>query len=155
MDKQDSQKKKEESFVSPDVSYSGGDGHFGSKLRDIVEKALVKAHKLRDRTRDEALQQTRTIFSKEKEKAVEELRKVEEIFQQTSRQMKEQEMGAASQYTEWIAEQIQRFSGYLKEKDINQLMSGIKQFAQRRPELFLGSALTTGFLLARFLKSSH
>jgi hypothetical protein len=51
-------------------------------------------------------------------------------------------------------DQIERFAGYLRNRDVGQMVDDVERFARRQPGLFLGSAFTIGLLAARFLKSS-
>jgi hypothetical protein len=59
-----------------------------------------------------------------------------------------------AQVAEQAAERVERVSGYLREKDIDQLVREAEDFARRQPALFLGGAFALGVLGARFLKSS-
>ncbi|MGH9904058.1 MAG: hypothetical protein ACRD8U_00580, partial [Pyrinomonadaceae bacterium] len=52
------------------------------------------------------------------------------------------------------AEGLAGFSGSLRQRDVDSLLAQAQDFARRRPAVFLGGALATGFVLARFLKSS-
>src|SRR5262249_48746129 len=56
--------------------------------------------------------------------------------------------------TDQAAEQIERFSRYLRETDIDDLLYEAQHIARRQPALFLGGAFVLGVLGARFLKST-
>ena len=58
-------------------------------------------------------------------------------------------------YVEKAADQIERFSGQLRQKDVSELLSDAQRFARQRPAVFIGAAFTAGVLAARFLKSSN
>jgi hypothetical protein len=53
------------------------------------------------------------------------------------------------------ADGLERFSGSLKEKDLNGLVGEVETFARRQPVAFFGAAVAAGFLAVRFLKSSN
>ena len=53
-----------------------------------------------------------------------------------------------------MADHVERVSGYLEERDVNQLLEDAENFARRQPELFIGGALIAGLLVGRFIKSS-
>jgi hypothetical protein len=53
------------------------------------------------------------------------------------------------------ANQLERVSNQLRDKDVGELMQDAQQFARRRPAVFIGSAFAIGLLGARFLKSSR
>jgi hypothetical protein len=51
------------------------------------------------------------------------------------------------------ADQLQRFSETLEQKDSRQLMSDVQNFARERPALFLGGCAAAGFAFARVFKA--
>ncbi len=57
-------------------------------------------------------------------------------------------------YADRAADRVERVSGYVRETEVDQMVDEARGFARRRPAIFLGSAATLGFLVARFLKSS-
>ena len=57
-------------------------------------------------------------------------------------------------YADKAADQVERFSTYLRETDVDEIAEEVRGFARRRPGLFLGSAAAIGFFATRFLKSS-
>jgi hypothetical protein len=69
-------------------------------------------------------------------------------------QLQEKDQPALAQYANQAADQIERFSHYLQERDVDQLLGEAQRFARRQPTLFLGGAFALGLLAARFLKSS-
>lgn len=60
----------------------------------------------------------------------------------------------AGKYSGNLADQVERFSSYIDEKEIRELVKDVEQFARRNPLLFVGGAFALGILAARFLKSS-
>jgi hypothetical protein len=58
-----------------------------------------------------------------------------------------------AQYVDQAAEQVDRFSGYLQDRDPRQIMSEAENWARRNPALVLGGAFALGLLTSRFLKS--
>jgi len=60
----------------------------------------------------------------------------------------------AGKYGESLADQVEKFSNYINQKEIKELARDVEQFARRNPALFIGGALALGILAARFLKSS-
>jgi uncharacterized protein YjbJ (UPF0337 family) len=103
---------------------------------------------------DQAKQQATSRLESGKERAVEGLSTVAHAVRQVGQQLREQEQPTAAQYADKSAQQIERFSGYLRDKDMDQIVRETEAYARRQPTVFLGSALGLGFLLARFLKSS-
>lgn len=60
----------------------------------------------------------------------------------------------AGQYGDTLAEQIERFSHYVEDKDFREIARDAEQFARRNPTLFVGGAFVLGILAARIFKSS-
>ena len=52
------------------------------------------------------------------------------------------------------ADQLDRFSTRLRERNVSELLHDAQQLARRQPALFIGGAFVLGLLGARFLKSS-
>jgi hypothetical protein len=63
-----------------------------------------------------------------------------------------QEMAAS--YVGQAAEGLERASGTVRARDIDDLVGTIEDFARRQPVAFLGGAVAAGFGLARFMRSS-
>jgi hypothetical protein len=64
----------------------------------------------------------------------------------------EQTSGYA-QYIHQAADQVDRFSSYLRNREPQQIMSDTENWARRNPALVLGGAFALGLLASRFLKS--
>jgi hypothetical protein len=68
--------------------------------------------------------------------------------------LREQDQDPIGQYADRAAEQVERFSGFLRERDADQLIGEAENLARRQPAVFLGGAFALGVLGARFLKAS-
>ncbi len=60
----------------------------------------------------------------------------------------------AGKYGDSLAGQVEKFSSYLDDKEIKELVRDVEQFARRNPLVFVGGAFALGIFAARFLKSS-
>jgi hypothetical protein len=58
-----------------------------------------------------------------------------------------------AQYAHQAADQIDRFSGYLRSHEPREIVGDAEDWARRNPALFLGAAVALGLLASRFLKS--
>jgi hypothetical protein len=103
---------------------------------------------------DEAKGQVKSTLSDQKVKAAENLEQVADVLRRTSEQLAGGENQTIAQYAEAAAEQVERFSGYLKNHDVGELVNDLRDAARRQPEMFVAGALAAGFLIGRFLKSS-
>lgn len=60
----------------------------------------------------------------------------------------------AGKYGDNLAQQVERFSSYINEREIRELVTDVEKFARRNPIVFVGGAFVLGVFAARFLKSS-
>jgi len=90
----------------------------------------------------------------QKEKATESLGSVAQAVRQTTQQLRDQQQGVMAEYVEKAADQLDRFSNNLRNKDVKDLIGDAERFARRQPALFVGAAFAVGVIGARFLKSS-
>ncbi len=103
-----------------------------------------------DRVRDRATAQ----LSSHKDRATDGLGSVAQAVRQSTQHLRDHKQDAIAQYVEKAADQIDRFSTQLKNRDVNELVNEVQRFARRQPALFVGSAFALGVIGARFLKSS-
>lgn len=66
----------------------------------------------------------------------------------------ESEMPQAATYVHDAASQIEHGAAQLKDRSVDELLSGVGGFARRHPLTFFGGALLAGLVVSRFLKSS-
>jgi hypothetical protein len=121
------------------------------KAGEVVEQAKHKAAELTTEAKTRAADE----FDTRKSQAISRLDGVASALRQTSRELENQEDTTIAQYTDAAADQVERFSHYLDQRDFGQLVNEVKQLAHRQPEMFVAGALAAGFLVGRFFKSSR
>ena len=99
-------------------------------------------------------EQATAQLSSQKDRATDGLGSVAQAVRQTTQHLRDNQHETVARYAEQTAEQIERFSQRLKDKDVGELMNDAQQLARRQPALFIGGAFALGLLGARFLKSS-
>jgi hypothetical protein len=104
---------------------------------------------------DKVRQGATSQLSTQKNKATDGIGTVAQAVRQASQQLRTQQHETIANYIDQAANQLERFSTRLRDKDVGELMRDAQQFARRRPVVFVGSALALGLLGARFLKSSR
>jgi len=125
--------------------------------KDKAQPVKEKANEIVDETKskmDEATRQAKSALSGQKEEAAGQLHGLAQALRETSGQLRDQDQGTFANYSNQVADQIDRVSSYLQDRDVNDLMRDAEDFARRQPELFIGGAFTLGLLAARFMKSS-
>ena len=108
------------------------------------------AHGLLDKVRTGATAQ----LSTSKERATDGLGSLAQAVRQSTQPFRDNQQDTVAQYIEKAADQLDRFSTSLRERDINEIVDDVQRFARRQPALFIGAAFAAGMLAARFLKSS-
>jgi hypothetical protein len=93
-------------------------------------------------------------LSTQKDRATDGLGSVAQMVRQSTQQLRENKHDSIAQYVDKAADQIDRFSTELRNRDVGELVNDVQRFARRQPALFVGSAFAIGVIGARFLKSS-
>jgi len=124
------------------------------QAKEKAQQALGTAQEKAAPVIDKAKDQVRTQITTQKERATGSLESVASVLHQTSQHLQDQGQGAVGEYADTAAQQIERLSQYLRDRDVDQMVMEVEGFARRQPALFLGGAFVLGVALARFLKSS-
>jgi hypothetical protein len=90
----------------------------------------------------------------QKTQATSGLGNVSDAIRQTGHQLRSNDQEMIAGYIDRAAEQLDQFTGYLRNRDMRQIVGDVEAFARREPALFLGGAFVLGLFGARFLKSS-
>jgi hypothetical protein len=104
-----------------------------------------------DKIKERATSQLTT----QKERATEGIGSLAQAVRQSTDRLRNEQHDTVAQYVERAAQQLERWSNDLREKDVTELLQGTQRLARRQPALFIGSSFAAGLLLARFLKSSR
>jgi ElaB/YqjD/DUF883 family membrane-anchored ribosome-binding protein len=127
-------------------------------LKDILAQAGQSTGQVAGQAAGQVQEQATSRLDKGKENVVEGLGSVVEQIRQMGENLRKTDQGGvvqyAAQYGDAAANQLERFSGYLNEHDVGELVSEVEDFARRNATYFVGGAFLLGLLGARFLKSS-
>jgi hypothetical protein len=108
--------------------------------RNIIEETQAQARERIDAGRKDAAQTLASLAS---------------TLLSSSGHLKEEQQELAGEYVGKAAGQIDRLAQYIQNADPAEVVDGVKEFARKRPALFIGSAFAVGVIAARFLKSSQ
>lgn len=125
-----------------------------SVVKEKVSEVTAEAQQQVSALSQQAKAEAKSSLQTQKEMAAQELHGVAHALRQTSSNLREQDQTMFAQYSNQVADRVERVSTYLEEHDLDELMGEAENFAHRQPELFIGGAFTLGLLAARFLKSS-
>ena len=104
-----------------------------------------------NQVRDKAASQ----LNEQKTRATDSLGNVAQAVRQSTQHLREQQYDTVAQFVERAADQIERFSNHLRERDLNELVVEAQRFARQQPAVFIGSSFAAGMLAARFIKASR
>jgi hypothetical protein len=76
------------------------------------------------------------------------------VHDMSDRLRQNQQTASYANYADQAANQIQRLSGYLQNRDVGQIVQEAQDWARREPVIAIGGAFVLGLVAARFLKSS-
>lgn len=123
----------------------------GGMVKDVVGQAQEKTKQVMDQAQEKA----KSALADRKSQAAEGLGTVAHAIRQTGENLREQDQATfVAQYADKLADQVERFSTQLRDRDVEQFVTDAEDFARRQPGLFIGGAFALGVFLARFLKSS-
>jgi hypothetical protein len=125
-------------------------GQAKQQTQQLAQQARQQAGELANR----GSEQVKSQLANQKHEASQRLTPVQTALREAGQQLRKQGQGSVGQYADKAADQVERFSGYLRETEVDEILDEARGFARQRPALFLGSAVALGFLATRFLKSS-
>jgi hypothetical protein len=91
----------------------------------------------------------------QKGRATDGLSALSQAARQTTQQLRSTQHETIADYIDRAAQQLDRFTERIRNKDVDELLRDAQQLARRQPALFIGGSFVAGLLAARFLKSSQ
>jgi hypothetical protein len=125
-------------------------GMRGASLSTTQTSHTSTTENIVGRVREQATSQLNT----QKNKATDGLGTVAHAVRETTTRLRADNHDTVARYAEQAADQIERFSERLKNKDVGELLNDAQRLARQKPALFVGGAFALGLLGARFMKSS-
>lgn len=136
------------------MAESGGSGSTTDEARQRSQEVAQQGQQKASEYTEEGRQRAKSQINARKEQAAGQLDGVVSALRRTGEQLREQDQGSIGQYADRAADGAEQFSGFLRDRDADQLIGEVEDFARQRPVVFLGGAFVVGLLGARFLKSS-
>lgn len=94
-------------------------------------------------------------LSAQKGRATEGLDAIASAVRQSTAHLRSEQHDTVAQYAERAAEQLERLSASLRNRDVDDILRDVRSLARRQPALVIGGSFVAGMLAARFLKSSR
>jgi hypothetical protein len=95
----------------------------------VVEQTQHAAGQVVDQAKEQATSQ----LAGQKERAVDGLGVVAQAIRQTGQELRKQDQEAVGRYADTAAQQVERFTGYLRGRDVPALLRDLEGLARRQP----------------------
>jgi hypothetical protein len=125
-------------------------GQAKEQVKDLASQAKDQTVELAYQAKD----QVTDLVAEQKARAAERLGGLAGALHEAAQRLEQRDADGFGRYAHRAADQMDRVSRYLRDKDLPMLVRDTETFARRHPDIFLGGSLFAGVLLARFLKSS-
>ena len=127
----------------------------GQQAKEQVRHLAEEAKRETSKVAGQAGDFVSGLVSRQKDQAADRLGGVAGALRDVANRLQEQDQSTGfGQYATRAADQVDRLSHYLRDRDLNTFFRDTETFARRHPDVFLGGTFLAGLLLARFLKSS-
>jgi len=120
------------------------------QAKDLARQAKDQTSKAASQAKD----QVSRMVTQRKDEAAQRLGSFAGVLRDAAGRLNEQDENGFGQYADRAAEQVERLSNYLRDRDVSSFLRDSETFARRHPDVFLGGAFLAGLVLARFFKAS-
>lgn len=116
---------------------------------EAKQEALGMASQARDHVQH--------LVGERKDRAAEQIGSFAGSLRDAAQKLQDGDGGATAlgRYAQTAADQVDRVSQYLRDRDLNTFVRDAETFARRHPDVFLGGTFIAGLILARFFKASE
>jgi ElaB/YqjD/DUF883 family membrane-anchored ribosome-binding protein len=122
-----------------------------AQIREVKDQVVDQAKTSYRQARDSAA----SSLTDSRHQAADRLGGIAGAFRSTSEHLRSENRAGAANLTDSLADQVERLSSYLRDRDLRAFRDDVENFARRQPAVAVGVALAVGMLGARFLKSSQ
>jgi len=122
-----------------------------TQLRQVKDQVVDQARSSFRQARDRAA----SSLTESRVQAADQIGRMATAFRRTSEHLRQENQRHAADFTESLAEQVERASSYLRERDLGAIRQDLEGLARRQPAVMLGVGFALGLLGARFFKSSE
>lgn len=122
-----------------------------TQIKEVKDQVLDQAKTSFRHARDSAT----SSLNESRHQAADRIGGLAGAVRSTSEHLRAENQSGVANLTDSLAEQVERLSGYLRDRDLGAVRDDVEAFARRQPAVAVGVALALGLLGARFLKSSR
>ena len=121
----------------------------GNQMQDVAEQATQVAGAAMEKVGEQAKQTAST----QKDRIADGLDATANAIRQTGQSVK-QEQPMVADYAEKAALRVDRVSGYLRQHDVDEVISDAQEYARANKGIFIAGTLLLGFMTARLFKTA-
>jgi hypothetical protein len=122
-----------------------------TQLRQVKNQVVDQARSSFRQARDRAA----GSLTESRFQAADQIGGMATAFRRTSQHLRAENQRRAADFTESLAQQAERASSYVRDRDLSAIRQDLEGLARREPALVLGVGFALGLLGARFFKSSE
>jgi len=122
-----------------------------TQASQLAEQAKTQASALAAQATDKVKEQIGT----HKDNAASSLTAISDAIRMSADSLSESGQAPIANVVTSLATQVDGLTGYLRDKDVDQIASEVVDYAKKNPQVFVGGALLLGIALGRFIKSSN
>jgi ElaB/YqjD/DUF883 family membrane-anchored ribosome-binding protein len=126
-------------------------GSARAQIREVKDQVVDQAKTSYRQARDSAA----SSLNDSRHQAADRIGGIAGAFRNTSEHLRSENQAGVANLTDSLAEQVERLSSYLRDRDLRAFRDDVENFARRQPAVAVGVALGLGMLGARFFKSSR
>jgi hypothetical protein len=123
----------------------------GAQFREVKDQVVDQAKNSFRQARDSAA----SSLTDSRKQAAERIGRIAGAVRTTSEHLRSEDQPTVANLTDSLAEQVERLSSYLRDRDLRAFRDDAENIARRQPGVAIGVALAIGMLAARFIKSSQ
>lgn len=123
-------------------------------MKDQAREALTEAKEGARETAETVKTQMHSSAAKQKGVAAEQMEGWAHALKSASDDLESRGQGTAAACVRQASAGLERVSGTVRDRSVDDLIGTVEDFARRQPVAFFGGAVVAGFGIARFMKSS-
>jgi len=120
-----------------------------TKIKDVKDQVVDQA---KSSFRD-ARESASSSLNNSRGQAADRIGSIAEAVRGTGDRLRSDNQTGIADLTDSLADSVERFSSYLRDRDFNDIRQDVETFARRQPAVAIGVALAVGLVAARFIKS--
>jgi ElaB/YqjD/DUF883 family membrane-anchored ribosome-binding protein len=134
-----------------ELDAEGRSGSARAQIRHVKDQVVDQAKTSFRQARDSAT----SSLNDSRHQAADQIGGLASAVRSTSEHLRSENQAGVAKLTDSLAEQVERLSAYLRDRDLRAFRDDVENFARRQPAVAVGVALGLGMLGARFFKSSR